>query len=89
MRILPGTLRKLGTLAYNRAFSVQDFVEYTGNTAAALRFLVQEGLIQKTEDGYYPTSEGWKKIEEAAKRYLRGSPTKRSRERVAKSWDID
>lgn len=61
----------IGTLAHNRHFSAKEITEYTRfdrriDGASAVRWLIKQGYIAKTERGYYfPTVSGWKWIEDS------------------------
>lgn len=57
---------KLGTLAHNRRFTRRDFLDHIG--PGLLSKLVRMGDVEINQEypfTYYPTAQGWEKIEEA------------------------
>lgn len=59
------TLRKVGTLAHNRSFTRREFGEY-GGTPREWEWLRRRGVIVHNGGHWYPTADGWARIEKDA-----------------------
>lgn len=64
-------LVQIGSLSHNRRFTTRELRETARrDESRRLRRFVERGWLSRDEDGlYYPTKEGWVRVEEAIEEY--------------------